>query len=219
MFKSVPIELNSLNLVEITNTIKDIEHFIFFGTLLGITREGEIISGDDDIDIYVDIKSRKALIKTLKNNGFTVNENVEPNLSQFFLQIQIPRGEVITYVDFYFFDQSSENFISEKWNFSGNIDNFYNEIRIPKELIFPIQKFKYQNVWLSMPAKPEDVCLYLYGKNWKVPLKKRTEYYTAIFDNKPVILHGLSGRVIYKFINLLHEFKNFIRTSFSLNKT
>ena len=145
MFKSVPIELNSLNLVEITNTIKDIEHFIFFGTLLGITREGEIISGDDDIDIYVDIKSRKALIKTLKNNGFTINENAEPNLSQFFLQIQIPRGEVITYVDFYFFDQSSENFISEKWNFSGNIDNFYNEIRIPKELIFPIQKFKYQN--------------------------------------------------------------------------
>jgi hypothetical protein len=219
LFKSVPKELNSLNLIEITNAIKDIEHFIFFGTLLGMTREGEIITGDDDIDIYVDIKLRKALIKRLQNNGFIVNENVAPNLSQFFLQLQIPRGEVVTYVDFYFFNHSSEDFISEKWNFSGNIENFYKEIRIPKDLIFPIQQLKYKSTWLSIPAKPEDVCLYLYGKNWKTPLKKRTEYYTAIFNNKPIILYGFTGRVAYKLIDLLHEFKNFLRSSFSLNKT
>ena len=36
-----------------------IEHFIFFGTLLGIVRDGQPIDGDDDIDFYVNKKNYK----------------------------------------------------------------------------------------------------------------------------------------------------------------
>ena len=35
---------------------EEIEHFIFFGTLLGLTRDGMPIKGDDDIDFYVNKK-------------------------------------------------------------------------------------------------------------------------------------------------------------------
>ena len=69
-----------------------------------------------------------------------------------------------------------------------------------------------------MPAEPEEVCSYLYGKNWKKPLKKRTEYYIAIFNNKPLTLYGFSGRVAYKLISLVNDFKNFIRSSFKVKR-
>jgi len=43
-------KLNLQNLIFVSNLIKNIEHFIFYGTLLGIIREKNIIKGDE-IDI------------------------------------------------------------------------------------------------------------------------------------------------------------------------
>jgi hypothetical protein len=184
-----------------------VEHFIFFGTLLGIVRDGDIIPNDDDIDIYVDIKYRSKLIKELSNAGFFVNENIYPNFSNYFLQLQIPREDLITYVDFYFFDSSQAKYISEKWNFSGRIDNFYNEMHIPKELIFPLKKFLYKDIQLSIPSKPNEVCAFLYGNEWRIPLNKNKHYTTAIINNKPVILKGLLGKSFLKFLNFFQLIK------------
>lgn len=214
MLDPVPQHLNSLNLIEVSELLDDIEHFIFFGTLLGITRQGEIIPNDDDIDIYVEQSERNKLIKLLKHNQFIIDESLDVNLSKHFFQLKIIRDNIPTYVDFYFYDKSKKDFISEKWNFSGKINDHYNEMLIQKNLIFPLQKIKYKNIWLSLPAKPKEVCLFLYGKNWKTPLKKRTQYFTVIFSNKPVILQGLSGRIIEKFIKKNHSIKNIIRKIF-----
>ena len=52
-------KLNFQNLISISTLIKDIEYFIFYGTLLGIVRENNVIKGDDDIDFMVDYKSKK----------------------------------------------------------------------------------------------------------------------------------------------------------------
>jgi hypothetical protein len=41
---------NRANLVAISKLFEDIDHFVFFGTLLGITRGRDLIEGDDDID-------------------------------------------------------------------------------------------------------------------------------------------------------------------------
>ena len=155
----------------------------------------------------------------LKDNGYIFDEKEAPNLTKNFLQLKIIRNDISTYVDFYFYDKSHKNFISEKWNFTGKVDDPSNEMHIPKELIYPLQKFKYQNIWLSIPAKPEEVCHYLYGKNWRFPLKKRTQYYTTIFGNKPITLYGYSGWIIFVLIKLFHVFRNLIRIIFSLNKS
>lgn len=197
MQKPVPQELNSLNLLEISRALYKIEHFIFFGTLLGIVRDGDIIPNDDDIDIYVDINLKKELINALTENGFNVDERTYPNLSNYFLQLQIKRENILTYVDFYFFDQSHPNFIVDKWNFYGDIDNHYNAIHVPKNLIFPLKKYIYKNNEISIPAYPEQLCGFLYGKGWKIPLKKGEQYFTLIIKNRPVIVEGFFGKLFF----------------------
>ena len=98
----------------------DIEHFVMFGTLLGLTRDGEPISGDDDVDFYVNIKHRESVSSMLKNLGLEVDYSKFPNDSKYFTQVQgILDGEIIR-VDFYFYDaDSSRDYILDKWNFAG----------------------------------------------------------------------------------------------------
>lgn len=197
MLTPVPQHLNSLNLIEISKALVNVEHFIFFGTLLGIARDGDIIPNDDDIDIYVDINLKKELIQALTEYGFNIDDKKHPNLTNYFLQLQIERENIFTYVDFYFFDQSHSNFIVDKWNFSGDIDNYYNAMNIPKNLIFPLKKYIYKNNEISIPAYPEELCSFLYGKSWRTPLKKGKQYFTLILKNRPVIVKGFSGKLIF----------------------
>ena len=51
----ISAEENFLNLKFFSKIISKIEHFVFFGTLLGLVRDGNLIEGDDDIDFYVNI--------------------------------------------------------------------------------------------------------------------------------------------------------------------
>ena len=47
------VDENFSNLLFFTQLLDKIEHFVFFGTLLGLVRENNLIEGDDDIDLYV----------------------------------------------------------------------------------------------------------------------------------------------------------------------
>lgn len=58
MIKPVPKELNLENLRYVSERIASFECAIFFGTILGYQREGNVIEDDDDIDIYVHIRHR-----------------------------------------------------------------------------------------------------------------------------------------------------------------
>ena len=69
----ISVKENFSNLKFFTNIIKNIEYFVFFGTLLGLTRDNNLIENDDDIDFYVNIKERDNLIKILKDHSINVN--------------------------------------------------------------------------------------------------------------------------------------------------
>ena len=43
-------------------------NILFFGTLLGIVRDNSLIDGDDDVDLYVNIKDKDKLIQILDHN-------------------------------------------------------------------------------------------------------------------------------------------------------
>ena len=58
-------ELNFQNLISVSPLLKNIEYFIFYGTLLGIIRENNIIKGDDDIDFLVNHKFKKTLLGSI----------------------------------------------------------------------------------------------------------------------------------------------------------
>ena len=59
---------------------------------------------------------------------------------------------------------------------------------------------------VSMPKHPEKICEYLYGRNWKTPLKKNTGYRMEIVNNKPMLIKrsfiGYLTREIKKKLNL-----------------
>ena len=202
MIEKVPQHLNSQNLIEISAALSGVEHFIFFGTLLGIARDGDIIPDDDDIDIYVDMNFRQEAIAALSKNGFNILEGDFPNISNHFLQLIIERENILTYVDFYFFDNSNENYISDKWNFTGKINRSAHEMHVPKDLIYPIKSYNYKNKKISIPANIGKLCIFLYGEKWSQPLQKGTQYSTVIINHKPKILTGWFGRIFCSIIEL-----------------
>ena len=162
------------------------ENFIFYGTLLGIVRENKLIKGDDDIDFYVNKKDRNKLIKILSNKGFDLNLNLYPNNTEYFFQINQKIDGKNIVCDFYFYDsESSKLYLEDKWNFIGNPNTEKNTLLVPKKLIFPLKKKFFNNHELFFPKHPKQVCKYLYGKNWKIPMKKEIEYKILIINGKP----------------------------------
>lgn len=196
MFKPVSIEKNIKNLKYISQKLHNVEWFVFFGTLLGYTRENNILKNDDDIDIYVDIKFRENVIKLFKNSELYFDLSKKPNLGPYFLQGKRVLESEMTYVDFYFFEyEKSKEFLIERNNFSGAWKIESNAMHIPKHLIFPLKKAKMQDIKIFIPNKPTECCRFLYGKDWKTPLSKSRDYFIDIINNKPMLVRKNQLRI------------------------
>ena len=196
MFKPVSIEKNLNNLKYVADKLVQIEWFIFFGTLLGYTRENNIIKNDDDIDIYVDLKFRDEIIKIFQNSELNFDLCKIPNLTPFFLQGSRELGNEKTYVDFYFFENNEQlSFIKEKHNFSGRSYLETNTMHIPKEIIYPIKPGKLRDLNIFIPNNPNECCQFLYGNDWKTPLSKSKDYFIDIINNKPMLVRKNQLRI------------------------
>lgn len=183
---NITLEDNEKNLIFFSKILQNIEYFIFFGTLLGITRQKGLIDGDDDIDFYVNFKDRPKLIKDLKNNNIEVDLTLEVNKNDRFLQVKRNIDNKNLIVDFYFYETDIENDnIIEKWNFEGGTNNPLKHLRIPKIFIFPLKKILFKNVEIAVPKESESICEFLYGTNWKKKLKKDKEYKIKVIDGIP----------------------------------
>jgi len=112
-------ELNWRNLDFISDVMRDVQAFPFFGTLLGLNREKNIIEGDDDIDVYVRDDKIKIVIEALRDLGFQVDCNNFPNLTPHFKQAVRPQDNQVTLVDLCVFKEDDE-IIYDRWNFKGN---------------------------------------------------------------------------------------------------
>ena len=195
----IPRHLNRENLIKISNILIDVEHFIFFGGLLGLVRDGDIIEGDDDIDIYVSIKNREQILTRLESTDFEVDLGAWPNKTPYFLQASRFIDGIKTIVEFYFYeDEVNSQYVRDRWNFLGSINKKNTHILVPKHFLFPVKKTTYFDTDISFPANPEKICEFLYGRMWRAPLTKSKGYYTLIVNNKPHIFTGLSGKILYK---------------------
>ena len=179
---------NFSNLVFIDKIIHKLEYFVFFGTLLGLVRDKNLIKNDDDIDILVNLKDRDKLIKILKKNSVVVDLNLSVNKEKCFLQVKRTINNRNAIIDFYFFEDSPDkSYIIEKWNFHSDPGNSSKHLRIPKIFTHPIKRVKIKSYKFNLPAQPEYLCEFLYGKNWRKKLKKDTDYKIKVFDGKPVM--------------------------------
>ena len=178
--------LNFENLTLISKILKKIEHFVFYGTLLGLTRDKNIIKGDDDIDFLINLKFKKLILKKMKlNNKFKLNKKVSNN---YFVQFIRTKEKMFSFVDFYFYiKDSKKNYIIEKHNFLSNISDKRYALHIPNKLIFPITKDKKFNT-INVPNNSKAACKFIYGISWLKPLKKNTGYRVEVLNNRPLII-------------------------------
>ena len=214
MFVPVSVEYNRANLNYIATFLRKnkIPYFIFFGTLLGITRDNDIIKNDDDVDIYINIKDRDKLISVINETEFEIDYNSPQNQTKFFLQIYKKiRENVFSYVELYFYEEI-DNYIVDRWNFRGVGNKKSASIYIPKNIIFPIKDITFNGDIVCVPHDEQKVCRYLYGRNWKVPMIKRKEYRTVILYGKPYQLTGFLGNIAYQIEYKIRNLFNFFNS-------
>ena len=199
-----------LALIKFSKELKKnkIEHFIFFGTLLGLIRDGEPILGDDDVDFYVNKIHYNEIRNLLTSLGYKLDYSRGPNHTEHFIQLNGHLNNMQIRIDFYFYDSNTdENFLLESWNFRGRPNDKNNIIKVPKPLVFPLRVKSFEGTELFIPQYPEIVCEFLYGKNWFYPKKKETEYIVTIVGGRPLIIQNKLnfGRI---FSNLVIKFTN-----------
>jgi hypothetical protein len=192
---------NRANLVAISQLFHDIDHFVFFGTLLGITREKDLIEGDDDIDILAPIEHRKLIIQKINNiDGFKINFDKDCNKSDYFLQIESSVNNRNSLIDFYFYENNPDvDFIVDRWNFLGKHKNPEFALHIPKKFIFPIVREKIFGTQIKLPACRELLCEWLYGETWLTPREKNISYVIRVINNRPILVKPIR-RAFERFI-------------------
>ena len=102
---------------------------------MGIVRDNSLIDGDDDVDLYVNIKDKDKLIQILKDHNIEVNLTLPMNKSGYFIQVfRKINGKTLT-IDFYLYETELEkNYIIERWNLEGGTHIESKYLRIPKYL-------------------------------------------------------------------------------------
>ncbi len=198
MKQAVSQETNRANLRYTANLLNSagIEWFIFFGTLLGLTRDNDVIKGDDDIDIYVDSRYRTRLIELLDQQGLVMDLTSKPNHTQHFLQItRMIEGET-GLIDFYFFDgEAKPNILVDRWNFLQKYAQSAKAIHVPKEFALPIVRKFFFDTEINFPQKPKELCRWLYGEGWERPLSKTKEYEMTVIGNEPKLVYRLPRKI------------------------
>jgi len=145
----------------------EIDYNLSCGTALGVRREGEIIEGDEDVDIEIDIKyldKVKEIIDYFKKNEFQLvrywvdtplNSKKKINLISFHRNLH--------YVDIEFSGEDM-NCITVNDNPPRGCDEFL-------KLKEPYQYGKIGNMEYKIPS--DKYLEYLYGEDWMIPRKKK----------------------------------------------
>lgn len=187
MINPVSYEINKQNLFQICDILErsNIEYTVFYGTMLGIHRDGKIIESDDDVDVLVKVSDFMKVLFAIKSSGLVISKNVD----KMFLQVRNTINDIKSYVDIYFYYDSGYNYIIEPWNFLGRYMDKENHLHIPYNLVFPVKTFNYDGKLIKIPSESEQLCQFLYGENYRLPMRKKIDYTTKIVNNKPEIIY------------------------------
>ncbi len=187
MIKPISKETNRKNLIEVSSILNesDIEYSVFYGTALGIQREGDILPHDDDIDFIVKDAEIDKISSLFTNRGF-VKTVYFPGL---FLQISRNINGETSFVDFYSYREDVPGILIDRWNFRGYINRPETYLHIPKELLIPMKEFNYHGHLIRVPNNIDEICSFLYGPRYREKLIKDVDYITQVKDNKPNITY------------------------------
>ena len=174
--------LNRKNLKFVSSLFEllNIEYTAFYGTLLGIHRDGDLILHDDDIDFLVNIKYDPLITSLFKNPDIIPNGRYHGDETTFFQY----RPEDDSYVDFYFYHSTPHNYVIDKWNFLAMPNNPNTDLFIPKTFL-ETQSVDMNGFKTRIPQDPEAACKFLYGERFRETLVKWKDYESGILNNIP----------------------------------
>ncbi len=140
----------------------DIPFVLSFGTLLGIHRDGELLSYDHDIDIGLswDIPRQKLVNLISQSENFYIPEK-ELISPKFDWSISVSHKTNGIFIDF--------NFLKPEGEF---LDCGFD--LLPNPMVWRFSAFKtkliqYRGNDYAVPENPEQYLIEIYGPNWKIP--------------------------------------------------
>ena len=169
---------------------KKIYFVLFYGTLLGAVREGDLISHDQDIDVFLLKNEMEKFLNQLfllRENGFEVARyDIRGAISL------IRNGE---YIDICFFDNYEDNIkkccteFFPSYFFDGKIEkNFLNE-----------------NFYI--PQRYKEFLLFEYGKNWNIPIEYKYSNFDILLNSIMVKAKKITPYFVKKIFYQLKEKK------------
>lgn len=178
------IEVNQKGVDHITEISRELhrksaEFFLDFGTLLGITREGKIISWDDDIDMGIHITDRfswDSLETAMTGLGYRKNH-------QFVLEGRVTehnysKGDI--YVDFFLHEEKNGKSVSYVYDRKEGVEypspkhwSVMVHKTPPIQGTVPVEK---EGAFYFIPENTEEYLAAVYGENWRTPISGWTHY-------------------------------------------
>jgi len=132
-----------------------LKFFLAYGTLLGAVREGDFIAHDSDVDVgmYATDKEKfLPLLFTLKDAGLELVRFDEKLISL------MKDGE---YIDIYFFEKKL--FPKLGWHCNG--------LYMPTKYLESLSQLTFHGHNFAIPTFHLGLLVFLYGKNWRTPVK------------------------------------------------
>ena len=134
--------------------------FVTGGSLLGIIRDNELIEWDDDIDMDMmqeDFSNWKIKLKeTFIEKGFVVRLKD----SEYYPKMRIFAHGIKVSIDALFLKNDKR--VRPAYNY---LDIFFRNSEL----------YSYKGLDLLVPGPPKEFLKYVYGKNWKIPIKSNND--------------------------------------------
>lgn len=177
--QKVVLESRVQLLRETTTALKraGVEHFAFYGTLLGIVRTGALLEHDNDVDLMVPAERYGDCIHALMDlekafhSVFFITGDRDKGIVQVTSDLALnarntagkPDDPSSVLLDIYLFERDDEDRVCDRWN----------RLVFPGELIFPLRDARIENADFSVPAPARlgDTVASIYGSHWYVQQK------------------------------------------------
>jgi len=143
-----------------------VPYFLDGGTLLGVVRQGSLITGDNDLDIGVTISEYSIqfqdLLTAMKTAGFEPRKNFPQHLASFNIR---PKRTSYDHFDIWKFMRYEDRYYWHR-GWRGWFD-------FPLECLDTLTTITVHGYTFSIPSQPEKYLGHLYGKRWREPIQMK----------------------------------------------